>query len=150
MRRIRATEARVCCCGGCRCSPGSRIENGVKEEGVGHRRIRQDRQPDARKESGLLVTADRSGGGRSASLPGPSGAQHRRRYQIGHNLIVPEIAALMRLAGFPSRSPPVLALALTVCPSANIFAVEGQDTSLMCYFKFLLNTFAKEFLHLLV
>ena len=44
---------------------------------------------------------------------------------IVHKLIVSEIAALMGLQGIPSRSPQALALALTVCPAGNIFAVSG-------------------------
>ena len=44
---------------------------------------------------------------------------------IVHKLIVSEIAAPMGLRGIPSRSPQALALALTVCPAGNIFAVSG-------------------------
>ena len=102
-------------------------ERGEERRDSVYQRIRQDRQPDARTKSRQVVTADRSGGDQGASRLGPSGAQHRHRYQIGHNLIVPEIAAKMRLAGFPSRSPPALDLALTVCPAANRFADEGQE-----------------------
>ena len=44
---------------------------------------------------------------------------------IVHKLIVSEIATPMSLRGFPSRPPQALALALTVCPAGNIFAVSG-------------------------